>query len=227
MLLNFDNVEFSYDKNAEVLKGISFHLDYGEKVALLGLNGAGKSTLMLLADGLLQPVKGNVTVKGIDTKSKSLKEIRKIVGVVFQNPDDQLFMPTVWDDVAFGPRNMGLSEEMVKRKVELALRTTETIDLAHRYPFDLSGGQKKAVSIATVLSMDPELLIMDEPTSGLDFLAIENFINIIDSLPQTVLISTHDLELAKRLCSRAILLDKGRIVFDGKIEDLSISQLRL
>lgn len=214
MLLSFENVSFSYPGSAEVLKDISFSIDRGEKVALLGLNGAGKSTLMLHTNGLLIPSKGNVWVKGMNTKSKSVNEIRKTVGIVFQEADDQLFMPTVYDDVAFGPRNMKLSQEEVERRVHRALELTNTEDLAQRSPFELSGGQKKSVSIATVLSMNPELIVFDEPTSSLDYIAVKNFIDIIKSLPQSILLSTHDLELAKQLCHRAIILEEGKIIKD-------------
>ena len=226
-LISFNNVTFSYNSKQEsALKNVSFKIKGGEKVALLGLNGAGKSTLMLLTNGLLLPSSGEIKVKEIATSSKQYKEIRKIVGLVFQNSDDQLFMPTVKEDVAFGPRNMGLTEEEVDMRVAKALEITKIKDLAHKVPFELSGGQKKAASIATVLSMEPELLIMDEPTSGLDYEARNNFISIIETLfsdrekeesNPSLLISTHDLELAHRLCERAIILNKGEIVYDGPI----------
>ena len=221
MLLTFNNVFYSYDKTHNVLKGINFNIDRGEKVALLGLNGAGKSTLMLLTNGLLLPSEGEVTVNGISTKSKELREIRKTVGLVFQNPDDQLFMHTVKEDIAFGPRNMNLTEEEIEARVEKALRLTATENLADCHPFDLSGGQKKSVSIATVLSMDPELIVMDEPTSGLDYKATQNFIDIVESLAQSVILSTHDMELAKRLCSRALVLKNGELIYDGPISEVA------
>ena len=217
MLLTFKDVYYSYDKSNDVLKGISFSLNRGEKVALLGLNGAGKSTLMLLCNGLLIPSKGDVSVKGLNTKSKDIKEIRKTVGIVFQNPDDQLFMHTVKEDVAFGPRNMNLSEQEVEIRVQKALELTGTEKLATWHPFDLSGGQKKAVSIATVLSMEPELIVMDEPTSGLDYRATRNFVEIVASLDKALIISTHEIELAKQLCSRALVLKNGELIYDGPI----------
>lgn len=221
LLLSFSHVSFSYDKSLEVLKDITFTLHKGEKVALLGLNGAGKSTLMLHINGLLVPDKGRVLINGFDTSSKSVYEIRKLVGLVFQNPDDQLFMPTVKDDVAFGPRNMNLSPEEVEERVNEALEITHTKSLENRMPFELSGGQKKAVSIATVLSMTPELIVFDEPTSGLDYEATNNFISIVKSLPQATLISTHDIDLAKFLCQRAIVLKNGEISYDGDIQSLN------
>lgn len=218
MLLSFSEVSFSYDKKHEVLKNISFSMKNGEKIALLGLNGAGKSTLLLHTNGLLLPSKGIVSVNGLETNSKMVKEIRKKVGIVFQNSDDQLFMPTVKDDVAFGPRNMDLSKEEINNRVEAALRLTKTLDLADRMPFELSGGQKKSVAIATVLSMSPELIVFDEPTSGLDYEATNNFISILHSLSQGCIISTHDYELAKKTCERVIFLEKGEIKFDGDLK---------
>lgn len=219
-LLNFNNVYYSYDKTNNVLKGVSFTINQGEKVVLLGLNGAGKSTLMLLTNGLLLPTEGEVLVNGLNTKSKDLKEIRKTVGLVFQNPDDQLFMHTVRDDVAFGPRNMNLTEEEINARVSKALKITGTENLSDRHPFDLSGGQKKSVSIATVLSMEPELIVMDEPTSGLDYRATQNFIEIVKSLDNSVILSTHDMELARNLCSRALVLQNGELTYDGPIEEV-------
>ena len=220
MLLTFKDVFYSYDKTNNVLKGINFNIGKGEKVALLGLNGAGKSTLMLLCNGLLLPTEGDVTVNNINTKSKGIGEIRKAVGLVFQNPDDQLFMHTVKEDVAFGPRNMNLSEEEVENRVREALLLTGTENLADSHPFDLSGGQKKSVSIATVLSMRPELIVMDEPTSGLDYRATRNFVEIVESINNSVLLSTHDLELAKHLCSRALVLKNGELIYDGPTSEV-------
>lgn len=216
MLLEFRDVSFTYDTRQKVLDGVSFSISEGEKVALLGLNGAGKSTLLLHTNGLLKPTEGRVLINGKDTGSKkNLREIRKEVGLVFQNPDDQLFMPTVWDDVAFGPQNMGLSREEVASRVEDALRATGTMALSGRSPMELSGGQKKSVSIATVLSMRPTLLVMDEPTSGLDREAVMQFEEIVKSLDQAFLISTHDEALARRLCSRVIYLEAGRVGYEG------------
>lgn len=219
MLLEFKDVYFAYKNSPDILKGVSFNIKNGEKVALLGLNGAGKSTLILHTNGLLQPDKGEVTVNSHSTKSKNSNYIRKTVGIVFQNPDDQLFMTSVWDDVAFGPRNMNLDEEEVNQRVLEALKATKTEDLKDKAPFELSGGQKKSVSLATVLSMSPELLVLDEPTSGMDYKSVRNFIDIIRHLPQALLMSTHDLDLAATLCTRAVVIDDGKIIYDGKIED--------
>ncbi|MDE6378849.1 MAG: energy-coupling factor ABC transporter ATP-binding protein [Muribaculaceae bacterium] len=218
--LEFNDVCFSYPGGHEVLRHISFTMGRGEKVALVGLNGSGKSTLLLHTNGLLTADSGTVSVNGNVIDKKNVDECRKNVGMVFQNADDQLFMPTVEADVAFGPRNMGLTEEEIKRRVESALRQTGCSGLKDRAPFHLSGGQKKMASIATVLSMEPEILVFDEPTSGLDFAAEAQFIGIVDRLPHTILMSTHDMDLARRLCSRAILMDRGAIAYDGPIDTL-------
>ena len=219
--IEFQNVSFSYPGGHQVLHDVSFSIEKGEKVALVGLNGSGKSTLLLHTNGLLMADSGTVLVDGIAITPKTVGHARQAVGMVFQNADDQLFMPTVEADVAFGPRNMGLPEEEVKRRVEKALKQTNCQDLKDRVPFHLSGGQKKMASIATVLSMEPEILVFDEPTSGLDFAAEAQFISIVDRLPHTILMSTHDMDLARRLCSRALLMDRGSIAYDGPIDTLS------
>ena len=218
--LEFRDVSFSYPGGYEVLRHISFSIRPGEKVALVGLNGSGKSTLLLHTNGLLMAETGTVAVNDKIIDRRSVDECRKYVGMVFQNADDQLFMPTVEADVAFGPRNMGLREEEVKRRVEKALHQTGCSELKDRAPFHLSGGQKKMVSIATVLSMEPDILVFDEPTSGLDFAAEAQFIGIVDRLPHTILMSTHDMNLARRLCTRAILMNQGSIAYDGPIDTL-------
>ncbi|MDE6561252.1 MAG: energy-coupling factor ABC transporter ATP-binding protein [Muribaculaceae bacterium] len=218
--LEFQDVSFSYPGGHEVLRDISFSIKKGEKVAIVGLNGSGKSTLLLHTNGLLIADSGTVSVNGKVIDRKNVEECRKSVGMVFQNADDQLFMPTVEADVAFGPRNMGLPEEEIKCRVEKALRQTGCSELKDRAPFHLSGGQKKMASIATVLAMEPSILVFDEPTSGLDFAAEAQFIGIVDRLPHTILMSTHDMDLAHRLCTRAILMDRGSIAYDGPIDTL-------
>lgn len=218
--IEFQNISFSYPGGTPVLRDISFSIEKGEKVALVGLNGSGKSTLLLHTNGLLMADSGTVLINGTAITPKTVGHARQAVGMVFQNADDQLFMPTVEADVAFGPRNMRLSEEEIKRRVEKALKQTGCLELKDRAPFHLSGGQKKMASIATVLSMEPEILVFDEPTSGLDFAAEAQFISIADRLPHTILMSTHDMDLARRLCSRAILMDSGSIAYDGPIDTL-------
>ena len=218
--IEFQNVSFSYPGGHEALRNVSFSIEKGEKVALVGLNGSGKSTLLLHTNGLLTADSGEVLVNGTPIGPKTVDKVRQSVGMVFQNADDQLFMPTVEADVAFGPRNMGLSEEEIQQRVEKALRQTGCLELKDRAPFHLSGGQKKMASIATVLSMEPEILVFDEPTSGLDFAAEAQFIGIADRLPHSILMSTHDMQLARRLCTRAILMDHGSIAYDGPIDTL-------
>ena len=218
--LRFNDVCFSYPGAQEVLRHVSFEVAEGEKVALVGLNGSGKSTLLLHTNALLTPASGTVEVNGTVIDRKNAEMARKAVGMVFQNSDDQLFMPTVEADVAFGPRNMGLAESEVDARVERALAMTGCTALRKRPPFQLSGGQKRMVSIATVLSMKPGILVFDEPTSGLDFAARAQFIGIADRLPHTLLMSSHDMELVARLCSRAIVMNHGRITYDGPVDTL-------
>ena len=218
--LQMNDVCFSYPGGHEVLRHVSFSIMPGEKVALVGLNGSGKSTLLLHTNGLLMADSGTVSINGKVIDRKSVEECRKSVGMVFQNADDQLFMPTIEADVAFGPRNMGLDEEEIKRRVEHALHITCCTPFRESAPFRLSGGQKKMASIATVLSMEPDILVFDEPTSGLDFAANAQFISIVDRLPHTMLMSSHDMDLVRRLCTRAILMEKGTVSYDGPTDTL-------
>lgn len=219
-MLSFENVCFSYQATREILRNVSFSIATGERVALVGLNGSGKSTLLLHTNGLLTPTSGQVYVDGKPIDSKSRHKITLSVGMVFQNSDDQLFMPTVEEDVAFGPKNMRLSEEEVRSRVDEALALTGTAELRSRPGFQLSGGEKRMVALATVLSMRPAVLVLDEPTTGLDYIATRRFVSTLESLPHTLLMSTHDILLAKRLCERALLIEDGRIVYDGPIESL-------
>lgn len=218
--IQFSNVRYKYPNGYEALKGVSFRITHGEKVALLGLNGAGKSTILLQTNGLILPSSGEVNIGGIPVTKKTAPAVRRSVGMVFQNPDDQLFMPTVEEDVAFGPINMGLEPEEVKRRVREALGRSGASGLEKRAPYQLSGGQKKAVAIATVLSMEPDVLVMDEPTSELDLLARNRVIEIIKGFSHTCLIATHDLDLALELCPRAILISGGKVEADGPTKDV-------
>lgn len=218
--IEFKDVTFRYSSGTVALNRISFKITHGEKVALLGKNGAGKSTLLQLTDGLLLSTEGTVDVGGIPVSKKTVGDIRRMVGMVFQNPDDQLFMPTVSEDVAFGPQNMKLPPEEVKRRVEEALRAVGCLELADCSPMHLSGGQKRRVAIATVLSMQPSILVLDEPTSNLDWGARENVVSMIDSFMHTCLIASHDLALIKQICKRAIIIDKGEIKADCSIEEV-------
>lgn len=216
--LRFTDVRYSYPDGHEALKGVDFLITHGEKVALLGLNGAGKSTVLLHTNGLLLPSSGEVNVGGIPVTKKTLPVVRQSVGMVFQNADDQLFMSTVEEDVAFGPLNMGIEGGELERRISSALEMVGAGDLRDRSPMRLSGGQKKRVAIATVLSMEPSILVLDEPTAELDLEARRQVCDIVKSFSHTCLIATHDMDLARELCQRAIVMDDGRIVDDGPVD---------
>jgi cobalt/nickel transport system ATP-binding protein len=189
-------------------------------VALLGPNGAGKTTLVLHMNGIHMPQTGTVAVSGLTLSRDSVMEVRRRVGVVFQDPDDQLFMPTVWEDVAFGPQNLGLGGGELRARVQGALDAVDVADLADRPPNHLSFGQKRRVAIAGTLAMEPEILVFDEPTSNLDPASRRELTTILQGLDMTQLIVTHDLPFALELCPRAIIIDQGRIVADGQTLDL-------
>ena len=213
--LQFDDVHYRYPNGYEALCGLSFYITHGEKVALVGANGAGKSTLLLHINGLLMPSQGTVVMGGIPLTRKTLPLVRQSVGLVFQDSDNQLFMPTVEEDVAFGPSNMRLESEEIERRVTEALDAVGALHLRKSSPFQLSGGQKKRVAIATVLSMEPSVLVMDEPTSNLDPRARRQIIDLIRRFSHTTLIATHDMEMVLDLCDRTIVMKEGRIVADG------------
>ncbi|MDD3037561.1 energy-coupling factor ABC transporter ATP-binding protein [Bacteroides sp.] len=218
--IKFNNVHYTYSNGYEALKGVSFRITHGEKVALVGANGAGKSTLVLHTNGLLLPKEGSVNVGDIPIDKKTLPIVRQSVGLVFQNPDDQLFMPTVEEDVAFGPINMKLPPQEVERRVKLALDAVGASALRKRVSYQLSGGQKKSVAIATVLSMEPNILVMDEPSSNLDPKARRQIINLIRSFRHTCLVATHDLEMVWELCERTMVMNDGKVVADGNTKDI-------
>lgn len=205
---------FSYPDGHKALQGVNLRVWPGEKVALVGPNGAGKSTLLLHLNGILIG-QGSVRINGLEVAEKHLKKIRAQVGLVFQNPDDQLFSPTVFDDVAFGPIYMGMPEDEVRRRVARALAQVGMSEYEQRVSHHLSVGEKKRIAIATVLSMSPSILALDEPSSGLDPRARRTLINLLRTLPQTALVSTHDVRLVQELCSRTVILDAGQVVADG------------
>lgn len=216
-----DSLTYHYPDGKEALRNISFEVKEGESIALMGPNGAGKTTLFLHLNGLLNGSNGKVKIFGnaIDGK-KSLREIRRKVGVVFQNPDDQLFCPTVYDDVAFGPLNYDLSLEEINERVRDALNAVGLSGFEERISHHLSFGEKKRVSLATVLTMKPDIILLDEPSSNLDPRARRKIIEVIKSLKATKVIATHDLEMALELCERGVIMDDGRIVADGMIKDI-------
>ncbi len=213
--LQVTDLRFTYPDGLEALKGVTFYIAPGEKAALVGPNGAGKSTLMLHLNGLLNG-QGQVNVAGLPLVKENLPVIRARVGMVFQNPDDQLFSPTVFADVAFGPLHMGYPEDEVRQRVARALAQVGMADFAHRLSHHLSIGQKKRVAIATVLAMDPQILVLDEPSAGLDPRGRRQLINLLRDLPLTMLISTHDMLLVQELFPRMIMMDEGQIVADGQ-----------
>lgn len=216
-VIEVDGLRFAYHDGREVLHGVDLTIRQGEKAALVGPNGAGKSTLMLHLNGILGAKDGSecVRVMGQPLTKDSLGVIRAQVGLVFQDPDDQLFSPTVFEDVAFGPLHMGLPEDEVRRKVVWALEQVGMGDYVERVSHHLSIGEKKRVSIATVLSMSPEVLVLDEPSAGLDPRARRSLINLLRDMKQTILVSTHDIRLVAELFPRMVIMDDGEIVADG------------
>lgn len=201
------------------LRDVSVRIAPGEKVAIVGPNGAGKSTLILHLNGILMG-QGSVTVCGLRVEASNLGRVRAAVGMVFQNPDDQLFSPTVFDDVAFGPIYQGLPPERVKQRVHAALGAVSMQDYSGRVSHHLSAGEKKSIAIATVLSMHPEILVLDEPTAGLDPRARRTLINRLRELPMTMLVSSHDLAMVAEAFPRTLIMDEGRIVADGPSDQL-------
>ncbi len=217
--VNVRNLWFTYPDGREALRGINLTVAPGEKVALVGPNGAGKSTLLLILAGLLQG-EGEVRLFGEPLNDGNIKRMRSRLGLVFQDPDDQLFSPTVFDDVAYGPLYAGLPEDEVRRQVAWALAQMGLEGFAERLSHHLSVGEKKRVAVATVLSMQPEMLLLDEPTSGLDPRARRRLIGLLAELPQTMLVATHDMRLVMELLPRTVVLDGGRVVADGPTEKI-------
>lgn len=213
------DLRFSYPDGTPVLRGIDLTVRQGESVALIGPNGAGKSTLLLHLNGILRGT-GELRLFGLPVEDKNLREIRRSVGVVFQDPEDQLFLTSVAQDVAFGPGNLGLDKGEIAERVQEALTAVGMVGSGHRAAHHLSFGQKKRVAVATVLAMRPLLLALDEPLSNLDPGAHRHLVDILRALPVTKIIATHDLPAAHELCERTVILDEGRIVADGPTKAL-------
>lgn len=213
-VLALHDVHFGYPDGTSALAGIELAVAAGERVALVGPNGAGKTTLALHTNGLLRAERGTVTVAGLTLDANTVREIRRRVGFVFQNAEDQLFMATVRDDVAFGPANHGLAGEDLDQRVETALTSLEIGHLAGRAPHHLSGGERRRVALATVLALRPDVLVLDEPTAGLDPAGRRDLISTLAALDVAQLVVTHDLPMVLELCSRTVLMDHGRIVAD-------------
>lgn len=218
-VLTVRDLHFSYPDGHSALYGVSLKLCSGDKVALVGPNGAGKSTLMLHLNGILSG-RGEIEIAGKRLTRNNLPAIRAMVGLVFQTPDDQLFSPTVFEDVAFGPLHMGLPEDEVRARVDAALEDVRMSSYKDRLSHHLSVGEKKRIAIATVLSMKPSLLVLDEPSAGLDPRARRTLINLLRELPITMLVSTHDMRLAQELFPRTIVMDEGRVVADGLTHEI-------
>ena len=208
------NLYCRYPDGHQALEDVSFRIEHGEAVTVIGANGAGKSTLMHHLNGTLVPTSGSVRVGDVPVLPSTLRDVRRTVGMVFQDADDQLFMPTVGEDVAFGPANMGLPSEDVERRVHEALETVGALHLLERPPYRLSGGEKRMVSIATVLAMQPDILVMDEPTNHLDARARRNCIALLRSFKHARIIVSHDLDMVMDVCNRIIVLNQGRLVAD-------------
>lgn len=213
---------YSYPDGRKALSGVDLRLEPGERVALLGPNGAGKTTLALHLNGLLRGSSGSVRVNGEELTDASVVGIRRVVGLVFQDPNDQLFMPTVGEDVAFGPANLGVSGPELEAVVERALEDVGAEGLANRPPHHLSGGEKRLAALATVLAMEPEVLVLDEPGSGLDPAGRRLLVEVLSGLDVAMLVITHDLPFALELCPRAVVMDAGRVVLDMPTRELLV-----
>ncbi len=219
-MIDLNQVGFAYKENIPVLQDISLSIEEGASVGLVGANGAGKSTLMKLLVGLLKPTSGQVRICGLDVEKKNLAEIRRRIGYVFQDADNQLFMSTVYEDIAFGPLNYGLPKEEVERKVQAAMEQTGTTHLKDQPVYQMSGGEKRLVSIATILAMEPDCILMDEPEAALDPRNRRRLIELLKTLKPAKLIASHDLDLILDTCDRVILMSHGRIVADGLAQEI-------
>lgn len=218
-MISFCDVSFAYEKSSPILSGISFSINEGESVGLIGANGAGKSTLMKCLLGLLK-TEGRITVDGKEVSEENLKFIRKTLGFVFQNSDNQMFMPTVIEDITFGLVNYGMRKDEAEKKAISVLEGLNISGLKNRHNHKLSGGEKRMAAIATVLAMEPKVLLMDEPTSTLDPYNRRLVINTVNSHSRTKIITSHDLDMILDTCSRVILLSEGRIAADGPAETI-------
>ena len=219
-IVEFTDVHYSYPDGTAALKGLYLRITHGEAVGIVGANGSGKSTLLMHTNGYLLPQSGTITIGDSQLDKSTRQEIRKKVGLIFQNPDDQLFMPSVFDDVAFGPLNLGLKPERVEQRVIEALETVGCLALKDKPPHHLSGGQKSAVAIATVIAMQPDILVMDEPASHLDPKSRRALIRLLGHFEHTKIIASHDLDLILDVCRRCVIIKEGRVVADGPAEEI-------
>jgi cobalt/nickel transport system ATP-binding protein len=215
--LRIAGLHFSYSPKRSLLQDINLTIHEGERVGFIGPNGAGKTTLFLLACGVLKPDSGEIALFG---QELTPGQFHPEIGMIFQDADDQLFSPSVWDDVAFGPQNLALPPEQIDARVEEALLTAGVLDLAQRTPHHLSAGEKRMVAIAGVLAMQPRLMIYDEPSASLDIRSRRRLIDYLQDAPETQLISSHDLEFVLEVCDRVVLLDGGRLIVDGAPDEI-------
>ena len=223
-LLETRNLTHIYRGDVRALEGVDFVAERKSRIAVIGPNGAGKSTLFKHFNGILKPTSGEVLIRGEPITNANVREVRKFVGIVFQNPDDQIFSPTVEQDVAFGPMNLGLDETTVAHRVEEALHLLGIEDLRERVPHHLSGGEKKRVAIAGILAMEPQVLVLDEPTAGLDPQGVADLVAFVNRLPEeygmTVIFSTHHLDLVAEMADYVYVMDRGTIVGSGTVEEV-------
>ena len=219
-IIESNDLTYTYHDGTTAIKGVNLTINKGENIALLGSNGAGKSTFLKIISGLMFPYSGKIKLFDNEMTKKNSDQLRVNIGMVFQDPDDQIFMPRVWDDVAFGPINLGLSEEEVKIRVKMAMEQTNLIGYEERIPHHLSYGEKKRVAIAGVIAMNPLLLLLDEFTANLDPCGRNEIIDLLKNIDSTKIIASHDIEMLIEVCDRAILLDNGEIVGDGKVEEI-------
>lgn len=222
-MLTINNVTVEYPDGTKAINNLSLNVKSVEKLALIGANGAGKSTLMLAIEGILDST-GEIKIDDLVVDSKNIVKVRQQVGMLFQNPDDQLFMATIYDDIAFGPRNAGLDEESVKYRVEDRLKLLNIEHLKDKTALKLSGGEKRMAALATVLAMKPSVMLLDEPTAFLDPKARRNLINVLNSLPHTMLIATHDLTFAKEVCREAVVIKDGNFFAKGNCDEILYNQ---
>jgi len=216
-MLNLQNITVVYPDGTKAINGVNLNAGKGENIALIGENGSGKTTLLLAIAGVLDTLNGKVTVDGIQLAKKTVNEIRKRTGLVFQNPDDQLFMPLIFDDIAFGCRNLGMSENEIKMRVDETLERLNISHLRNRSSLKLSGGEKRMAAMATVLAMEPSVLMFDEPTAFLDHKARRTLIETLKKLNHTKIVATHDLAFVAEVCDRVIILKDGRVAADGSL----------
>jgi len=225
MMIDLKNITVMYSDKIKAINDISLCIGEGENIALIGENGTGKTTLLLTIAGVLETSNGTITIDGIQLSKKTVNEIRKRAGLVFQNPDDQLFMPLIFDDIAFGCRNFGMTEEAVSIRVNETLKQLNINHLCKRSSLNLSGGEKRLAAMATVLAMEPSILMFDEPTAFLDHKARRTLMEILKKLHHTKIVATHDLAFVAEVCNRVVVLKEGRIAADGTLSLLYNKEL--